>query len=134
MKASISYQLQFYDKFQLSMRGSQHPNISIRWILSQVRPHLLQVGMLTPGGTKKVEIELKLESEDKSRKLSPWSNFTADVVNWRSLVKNQQEDWDKTSQCTIPPSIIHLKQSFYWQSFSKTFSKTGGRIEFNPVQ
>ena len=62
------------------------------------------------------------------------ATLPADVVNWRSLVKNQQEDWDKTSQCILSPSsIIHLKQSFYWQSLSKTF-RIGGRIELNPVQ
>ena len=38
------------------------------------------------------ELELKSNSVDERVELSKESNFPADVVNWRSLVKHQQED------------------------------------------
>ena len=41
---------------------------------------------------KKNEMELKSKSEGERQKLPKKMNFRSDVVNWRSLVKNQQED------------------------------------------
>ena len=59
---------------------------------AQVGLHLPQVGMLTAGKTKEKQVGMKLRSDDESQNLSEKSNFAADLVNWRSLVKNQQED------------------------------------------